>query len=63
MLKGVILLTSQDHTFMQNVANRIIKLTPTGIIDRLMSFDEYLDHERIKQQRIEMYETAKLSLV
>jgi ATPase subunit of ABC transporter with duplicated ATPase domains len=61
--KGVVLLTSHDHTFMQTVANRIIELTPTGIIDRLMSFDQYLEDERIKQLRMEMYEAGKYSLV
>jgi ATPase subunit of ABC transporter with duplicated ATPase domains len=40
--KGVVLMTSHDHTFLQTVANRIIEITPTGSIDRLMSFDEWL---------------------
>ena len=53
--KGIILLTSHDHTFMQTVANRIIELTPKGIIDRLMTFDEYLDDSRVKTLREEMY--------
>jgi ATPase subunit of ABC transporter with duplicated ATPase domains len=53
--KGIVLLTSHDHTFLQTVANRVIELTPTGIIDRLMSFDEYLDDARVKQMREEMY--------
>jgi ATPase subunit of ABC transporter with duplicated ATPase domains len=52
---GIVLLTSHDHTFMQTVANRVIELTPTGIIDRLMSFDEYLEDERVKFMREEMY--------
>lgn len=52
---GVVLLTSHDHTFMETVANRIIELTPKGIIDRLMSFDEYLQDERVKNLREEMY--------
>lgn len=39
---GIVLLTSHDHTFMQTVANRIIEITPKGIIDRLMTFDEYM---------------------
>lgn len=55
MFPGVILLTSHDHTFMQTVANRIIELTPKGIIDRLMTFDEYLNDDRVKQLREEMY--------
>lgn len=53
--KGIVLLTSHDHTFMQTVANRIIELTPKGIIDRLTTFDEYLEDERVKQLREELY--------
>lgn len=54
--KGIVLLTSHDHTFMQTVANRIIELTPTGIIDRLMSFDEYLEDGRVKTLKEQMYD-------
>ena len=53
--KGIVLLTSHDHTFLQTVANRVIELTPGGIIDRLMSFDEYLEDGRVKQLREELY--------
>jgi ATPase subunit of ABC transporter with duplicated ATPase domains len=53
--KSVVLLSSHDHTFMQTVANRVIELTPKGIIDRLMTFDEYLEDERVKTLRAEMY--------
>src|SRR5258705_6171773 len=53
--KGVVLLSSHDHTFMETVANRVIELTPNGIIDRLTTFDEYLADERVKQLREEMY--------
>jgi ATPase subunit of ABC transporter with duplicated ATPase domains len=53
--KGIVLLSSHDHTFMETVANRVIELTPGGIIDRLMSFDEYLENERVHQLREEMY--------
>ncbi len=52
---GIVLLTSHDHTFIQTVATRIIELTPKGIIDRLMSFDEYLADDRVKNLREEMY--------
>jgi len=55
---GVVLLTSHDHTFMQTVANRVIELTPKGIIDRLMTFDEYLEDKRVKELREEMYGQA-----
>lgn len=53
--KGIVLFTTHDHTFMQSVANRIIEITPSGIIDRLTSFDEYLADERVKALRAEMY--------
>ena len=53
--KGIVLLTSHDHTFMETVANRVIELTPNGIIDRLMEFDEYLVDERVKALKEEMY--------
>ena len=53
--KSIVLLSSHDHTFMQTVANRVIELTPKGIIDRLMTFDEYLEDERVKALRAEMY--------
>ncbi|MDP1843476.1 MAG: ATP-binding cassette domain-containing protein [Sediminibacterium sp.] len=52
---GIVFITSHDHTFMQTVANRIIELTPTGIIDRLMTFDEYMEDARVKELRAEMY--------
>lgn len=52
---GIVFITSHDHTFMQTVANRIIELTPKGIIDRLMTFDEYLEDARVKELRAEMY--------
>jgi ATPase subunit of ABC transporter with duplicated ATPase domains len=55
VFSGVVLLTSHDHTFMQTTANRIIELTPKGIIDRLMTFDEYLEDARVKQMQEEMY--------
>lgn len=56
---GVALFTTHDHQFMQSVANRIIELTPNGIIDRLMPFDEYLTDKRVKSMREELYgETA-----
>jgi ATPase subunit of ABC transporter with duplicated ATPase domains len=43
---GIVLLSSHDHTFMQTVANRIIELTPNGAIDKLMSFDEYIERKQ-----------------
>jgi ATPase subunit of ABC transporter with duplicated ATPase domains len=53
--KGIVLLSSHDHTFMETVANRVIELTPGGTIDQLMTFDEYLTNDRVRQLREEMY--------
>ena len=53
--KGIVLLSSHDHTFMETVANRVIELTPNGTIDQLMTFNEYLASERVHQLREEMY--------
>jgi ATPase subunit of ABC transporter with duplicated ATPase domains len=58
---GIVLLTSHDHTFLQTVANRIIELTPKGIIDRLMTFDEYLSDKRVRELREEMYGNAVMA--
>src|SRR6476619_1534324 len=55
MFPGIVLLTSHDHTFVQTVANRIIEITPRGTIDRLMTFDEYMEDKRVKELREEMY--------
>ena len=52
---GLALFSTHDHQFMQTVANRIIELTPKGIIDRLTTFDEYLADDRIKLLQKEMY--------
>lgn len=52
--RGPILFTSRDHELTQTVANRIIELTPRGIIDKLMSYDEYINSEEIKKQRESM---------
>ena len=53
--KGTILLTTHDHQFAQTLANRIVELTPMGVIDRHMSFDEYMQDEKIKNLRDKMY--------
>ncbi len=53
--KGTVLFTSHDHEFMQTIANRVIELTPSGIIDKRMSFDDYLESETIHNLREEMY--------
>ncbi len=53
--KGTVLFTTHDHEFAQTVANRIIELTPTGVIDRYSTFDDYMDDKKIKEQREKMY--------
>jgi len=56
--KGTILFTTRDHELAQTVADRIIEITPNGLIDREMSFDEYRNDDRIKALRAEMYGMA-----
>ncbi|HPF98031.1 MAG TPA: ATP-binding cassette domain-containing protein [Mangrovimonas sp.] len=53
--KGTVLFTTHDHEFAQTVANRVIELTPNGIIDRYMTFDEYMEDPKIKELRDKMY--------
>ncbi len=53
--KGTILFTSHDHEFVQTIANRIVELTPNGCIDKEMTFDEYLESEKVKQQKNQLY--------
>lgn len=53
--KGSVLFTTHDHEFAQTVANRVLEITPNGVIDRYMSFDEYLEDEKIKEMRKKMY--------
>lgn len=53
--KGTVMLTTHDHEFAQTVANRVIELTPNGVIDRYMTFDEYMSDPKIKEQRDKMY--------
>ncbi|TVX91750.1 ABC-F family ATP-binding cassette domain-containing protein [Paenibacillus agilis] len=52
---GTMLFTSHDHQFMQTIANRIIEITPNGVIDRVMSYDEYLESDEIKELRKKFY--------
>ena len=54
--KGTVLFTSHDHTFTQTVANRIIEISPNGLIDSLKTYDEYFSDERIVGLRKELYE-------
>ncbi|EQG76100.1 ABC transporter family protein [Clostridioides difficile DA00165] len=52
---GVLLFTSHDHEFISTIANRIIEITPNGIMDRKMDFDEYLESKEIQDQLAKMY--------
>ncbi|BDU62592.1 ABC transporter ATP-binding protein [Candidatus Borrelia fainii] len=54
--KGVVLFTSHDHQFIDTIANRIIEFTPNGIIDRFMTFSEYIDDPKVKELRDKFYE-------
>ena len=53
--KGNILFSSHDHEFISTVANRIIELTPNGIIDKMMNYDDYITSDHIKEMRARMY--------
>ena len=53
--KGNVLFSSHDHEFIETVANRIIELTPNGIIDKMMDYDEYISSDHIKEMRARMY--------
>ena len=58
--KHVALFTSHDHEFMHTVANRIIEITPGGIIDKRMTYDEYISDDSIKSLKMEMYGDVEL---
>ncbi|MDC0910240.1 ATP-binding cassette domain-containing protein [Flavobacteriaceae bacterium] len=53
--KGTVLFTTHDHQFAQSIANRVVELTPKGVIDRFMKFDEYMQDDKIKEIRNKMY--------
>ena len=55
LFKGNILFSSHDHEFIETVANRIIELTPNGIIDKMMEYDEYIASDHIKELKTRMY--------
>lgn len=57
--KGTVLLTTHDHEFAQSVGNRVVELTPRGIIDRYTTFDEYMEDSKIKDLRKKMYASSK----
>ena len=53
--KGTVLFTTHDHQFAQSIANRVVELTPNGVIDRYMKFDEYMQDVKIRDLRSKMY--------
>ena len=59
---GTIIFSSHDHQFIQTIANRIIEIIPTGIIDKKMNFDEYLNDEKIKQIHRDVYHQEAINL-
>ena len=52
---GTVLFTSHDHEFTQTVANRIVEITPNGFIDKLMTYDEYIENEKVAEQKESLY--------
>ena len=56
--KGPVLFTSHDHQFAETIATRIIEITPAGILDKLMTYDEFIADDHIKQQREELYQAV-----
>jgi ATPase subunit of ABC transporter with duplicated ATPase domains len=52
---GIVLFASHDHQFVDTVANRVIEITPSGVIDRVLRFDEYLENPDVQKLRDEMY--------
>jgi len=53
--KGTVMLTTHDHEFAQTIGNRVVELTPKGVIDRYMTFEEYMSDDKIKEMRAKMY--------
>lgn len=53
--KGLVLMTSHDHEFINTVANRIIEITPNGMIDKYMEYDDYLFDERVQENLNKLY--------
>jgi ATPase subunit of ABC transporter with duplicated ATPase domains len=53
--KGTVIFTSQDHQFTQTIANRIVEITPKGVIDKMMTYDEYLEDANVQEMRMQMY--------
>jgi ATPase subunit of ABC transporter with duplicated ATPase domains len=56
--RGNVIIACRDHELIQTVANRIIEITPYGIIDKEMTFDEYINSDRVKEQKAELMKAA-----
>jgi ATPase subunit of ABC transporter with duplicated ATPase domains len=56
--RGTILFTSRDHELVETVANRVFELTPGGYIDKLMTYDEYINSDVVQKQREDLYALA-----
>ena len=54
--KGNIMMASHDHEFIQTIANRVIELTPNGIIDKMTEYDDYISNDDLKERRKNMYQ-------
>jgi ATPase subunit of ABC transporter with duplicated ATPase domains len=52
---GSVLFTSHDHTFVETVANRIIEIGPNGYLDKMMTYDQYINDKRVADQQAELY--------
>ena len=59
---GTVIFSSHDHQFIQTIANRIIEIIPSGIIDKKMTFDEYLSDEKIKKIHLEVYHSEAINI-
>ena len=59
--KGTVFFTSHDHTFTHTVANRIIEITPNGVIDKLMTYDEYVKDSKVQAQREKLYKEKAMA--
>lgn len=53
--KGIVLFASQDYQFIDTIANRIVELTPNGIIDKVMTYTEYVNNDTVKELREKLY--------
>jgi ATPase subunit of ABC transporter with duplicated ATPase domains len=60
---GIVIFTSHDHQFVQTIANRVIEISANGMIDRLMTYDEYIADEQVKTARLALYPATEPELI